>query len=84
MENKDFFDYCRNVLHKDFFIVPEHNNVKIKEFKETKLEEVRVYFEVDTTGNNNHIIEFFVNGKKYKKTKNRINDILKLILFKDL
>ena len=34
--------------------------------------------------NNNHIIEFFVNGKKYKKTKNRINDILKLILFKDL
>ena len=43
-----------------------------------------VYFEVDTTGNNNHIIEFFVNGKKYKKTKNRINDILKLILFKDL
>ena len=43
-----------------------------------------VYFEVDTTGNNNHIIEFFINGKKYKKTKNRINDILKLILFKDL
>lgn len=43
-----------------------------------------IYFEVDTTGNNNHIIEFFVNGKKYKKTKNRINDILKLILFKDL
>ena len=43
-----------------------------------------VYFEVDTIGNNNHIIEFFVNGKKYKKTKNRINDILKLILFKDL
>ena len=43
-----------------------------------------VYFEVDTTGNNNHIIKFFVNGKKYKKTKNRINDILKLILFKDL
>ena len=31
-----------------------------------------IYFEVDTT------------GKKYKKTKNRINDILKLILFKDL
>ena len=43
-----------------------------------------VCFEVDTIGNNNHIIEFFVNGKKYKKTKNRINDILKLILFKDL
>ena len=27
-----------------------------------------VYFEVDTTGNNNHIIEFFVNGKEYKKS----------------
>ena len=27
-----------------------------------------VYFEVDTIGNNNHIIEFFVNGKKYKKS----------------
>lgn len=26
-----------------------------------------VYFEIDTTGNNNHIIEFFVNGKEYKK-----------------
>ena len=26
-----------------------------------------VYFEVDTTGNNNHIIEFFVDGKEYKK-----------------
>ena len=42
-----------------------------------------IYFEVDTTGNNNHIIEFFVNGKEYK-IENRINDILKLILFKDL
>ena len=42
-----------------------------------------VYFEIDTTGNNNHIIEFFVNGKEYK-IENRINDILKLILFKDL
>ena len=42
-----------------------------------------VYFEVDTIGNNNHIIEFFVNGKEYK-IENRINDILKLILFKDL
>ena len=27
-----------------------------------------VYFEIDTTGNNNHIIEFFVNGKEYKKS----------------
>lgn len=26
-----------------------------------------VYFEVDTTGNNNHIIEFFVDGKEYNK-----------------
>ena len=26
-----------------------------------------VYFEVDIIGNNNHIIEFFVNGKEYKK-----------------
>jgi len=34
LENKDFFDYCRNALHKDFFIVPKHNNVKIKEFKD--------------------------------------------------
>ena len=30
-----------------------------------------VYFEVDTIGNNNHIIEFFVNGKEYKKAENR-------------
>ncbi len=43
-----------------------------------------VYFEVDTIGNNNHIIEFFVNGKEYKKAENRINGILKLTLFKDL
>ena len=27
-----------------------------------------VCFEVDTIGNNNHIIEFFVNGKEYKKS----------------
>lgn len=45
-----------------------------------------VYFEVDTTDNNNHIIEFFVNENNIKKLKieNRINTILKLILFKDL
>ena len=43
-----------------------------------------VYFEVDTTGNNNHIIKFFVNGKEYKKVENRINSILKLVLVKDL
>ena len=47
LENKDFFDYCKNTLHKDFFIVPEYNNVKIKEFKKTKLEEIKVYFETD-------------------------------------
>ena len=47
MENEDFFDYCKNTLHKDFFIVPEYNNVKIKEFKETKLEKVKIYFETD-------------------------------------
>ena len=47
LENKDFFDYCKNTLHKDFFIVPEYNNVKIKEFKETKLEKVKIYFETD-------------------------------------
>ena len=47
LENKDFFNYCRNTLHKDFFIVPEYNNVKIKEFKETKLEKVKIYFETD-------------------------------------
>ena len=44
LENKDFFDYCKNTLHKDFFIVPEYNNVKIKEFKETKLKKVKIYF----------------------------------------
>ena len=27
-----------------------------------------VYFEVDTIGNDNHIVEFFVNGKEYKKS----------------
>ena len=43
LENKDFFDYCKNTLHKDFFIVPEYNNVKIKEFKETKLEKVKIH-----------------------------------------
>ena len=47
LENKDFFDYCKNTLHKDFLIVPEYNNIKIKEFKETKLEKVKIYFETD-------------------------------------
>ena len=42
LENKDFFDYCKNTLHKDFLIVPEYNNIKIKEFKETKLEKVKI------------------------------------------
>ena len=46
MENKDFFDYCRNALHKDFFTVSENNNVKIKESKDdAKLKEVKVYFD---------------------------------------
>lgn len=30
-----------------------------------------VYFEVDTTGKNNHIIEFFVDGKEYKKGEDK-------------
>ena len=46
-ENDNFFDYCKNTLHKNFFIVPEYNNVKIKEFKETKLEKIKIYFETD-------------------------------------
>ena len=32
---------------KIFFFAPEYNNVKIKEFKETKLKEVKIYFDTD-------------------------------------
>lgn len=46
-ENNNFFDYCKTALHKNFFTVSENNNVKIKEFKETKLEKVKIYFETD-------------------------------------
>ena len=65
LEDKDFFNYCRNTLHKDFFIVPEYNNVKIKEFKETKLKEVKVYF--DTDNYNVLQITFDVNNLKKQK-----------------
>ena len=69
MENKDFFDYCRNALHKDFFIVPKHNNVKIKEFKETKLKEVRVYFEVD----NYNVLQITFDINNLEKMKDKVN-----------
>ena len=69
MENKDFFDYCRNVLHKDFFIVPKHNNVKIKEFKETKLEEVRVYFEAD----NYNVLQITFDINNLEKMEDKVN-----------
>ena len=69
MESKDFFDYCRNTLHKNFFIVPEHNNVKIKEFKETKLEEVRVYFEAD----NYNVLQITFDINNLEKMKDKVN-----------
>ena len=69
MENKDFFDYCRNALHKDFFIVPKHNNVKIKEFKETKLKEVRVYFEVD----NYNVLQITFDINNLEKIEDKVN-----------
>ena len=69
MENKDFFDYCRNALHKDFFIVPKHNNVKIKEFKETKLKEVRVYFEVD----NYNVLQITFDINNLEKMEDKVN-----------
>ena len=69
MENKDFFDYCRNVLHKDFFIVPEYNNIKIKEFKETKLEEVKVYFEVD----NYNVLQITFDINNLEKMEDKVN-----------
>ena len=69
MENKDFFDYCRNILHKDFFIVPEYNNVKIKEFKETKLKEVRVYFEVD----NYNVLQITFDINNLEKMEDKVN-----------
>ena len=69
MENKDFFDYCRNTLHKNFFIVPEHNNVKIKEFKETKLEEVKVYFEAD----NYNVLQITFDINNLEKMEDKVN-----------
>lgn len=69
MESKDFFDYCRNTLHKNFFIVPEHNNVKIKEFKETKLEEVRVYFEAD----NYNVLQITFDINNLEKMEDKVN-----------
>ena len=69
MESKDFFDYCRNALHKDFFIVPKHNNVKIKEFKETKLKEVRVYFEVD----NYNVLQITFDINNLEEMEDRVN-----------
>ena len=69
MENKDFFDYCRNALHKDFFIVSKHNNVKIKEFKETKLKEVRVYFEVD----NYNVLQITFDINNLEKMEDKVN-----------
>ena len=69
MESKDFFDYCRNALHKDFFIVPKHNNVKIKEFKETKLKEVRVYFEVD----NYNVLQITFDINNLEKIEDKVN-----------
>ena len=69
MENKDFFDYCRNVLHKDFFIVPEYNNIKIKEFKETKLEEVKVYFEAD----NYNVLQITFDINNLEEMEDRVN-----------
>jgi len=69
LENKDFFDYCRNALHKDFFIVPKHNNVKIKEFKETKLKEVRVYFEVD----NYNVLQITFDINNLEKMEDKVN-----------
>ena len=69
MENKDFFDYCRNVLHKDFFIVPEYNNIKIKEFKETKLEEVKVYFEAD----NYNVLQITFDINNLEEMEDKVN-----------
>jgi len=69
LESKDFFDYCRNALHKDFFIVPKHNNVKIKEFKETKLKEVRVYFEVD----NYNVLQITFDINNLEKIEDKVN-----------
>ena len=69
MESKDFFDYCRNTLHKNFFIVPEHNNVKIKEFKETKLEEVKVYFEAD----NYNVLQITFDINNLEKMEDKVN-----------
>lgn len=69
MENKDFFDYSRNVLHKDFFIVPEYNNIKIKEFKETKLEEVKVYFEAD----NYNVLQITFDINNLEEMEDKVN-----------
>ena len=69
MENKDFFDYCRNALYKDFFIVSKHNNVKIKEFKETKLKEVRVYFEVD----NYNVLQITFDINNLEEMEDKVN-----------
>ena len=69
LEDKDFFNYCRNTLHKDFFIAPEYNNVKIKEFKETKLKEVKVYFDTD----NYNVLQITFDVNNLKKIENMVN-----------
>lgn len=49
--------------------MPKHNNVKIKEFKETKLKEVRVYFEVD----NYNVLQITFDINNLEKMEDRVN-----------
>ena len=70
MENKDFFDYCRNALHKDFFTVSENNNVKIKESKDdAKLKEVKVYFDKE----HYRVLQITFDINNLEKSENIIN-----------
>lgn len=49
--------------------MPKHNNVKIKEFKETKLKEVRVYFEVD----NYNVLQITFDINNLEKMEDKVN-----------
>ena len=65
---------CGRISHKIAEgIAKNKDRIKLKALTNSKGKNdfhyiLGVYFEVDTTGNNNHIIEFFVNGKEYKKS----------------
>ena len=49
--------------------MPEYNNIKIKEFKETKLEEVKVYFEAD----NYNVLQITFDINNLEEMEDKVN-----------